>query len=262
MNDGPAMVATGGNGLDPANRPREAREAVILAGGKGVRLRPYKTLLPRPLVPIGQEHSVLEIALRQLADHGFTKARLGVGSLGQIVRAFIGDGSQWGIEIDYVNEEPPGGTIQPLLRALDDLPDHFLVMNGDVLTNLDYADLLASHIRSRAPITVATYQREHQLEPGAVDFPDHLFENFADTSVMTCSVSMGVYAVSRDALLPYRAGGPLAFDQLMLDLIERGTPPSTYHFDGYWLDIGRPDDHGAATLDPTGRESASLRAAT
>jgi NDP-sugar pyrophosphorylase family protein len=250
------------NGPASDGAPGDAREAVILAGGRGVRLRPYKTLLPSPLLPIGEEHSVLEIALRQLADHGFTKAHLGVGSLGQIVRAFIGDGSQWGIEIDYVNEEPPGGTIQPLLQALDDLPEHFLVMNGDLLTNLDYADLLASHIRSRAPITVATYQREHQLEPGAVDFPDHLFESFGETSVLTCSVSMGVYAMSRDALLPYRAGGPLSFDQLMLDLIERGSPPSTYHFDGYWRDIGRPDDRGgAAPRDPVGRERARLRLA-
>jgi NDP-sugar pyrophosphorylase family protein len=214
----------------------------VLDGGKGIRLRPYKTLLPPPLVPIGHEHSVLEIALRQLADHGFTKATLGVGNLGPIVRAFIGDGSQWGIGIEYVNEEPPGGTIQPVLSVLDDLPDHFLVMSGDVLTNLDYADLLTAHVRSGAPMTVATYQREHQLEPGAIDFPDVAFESFVQASFLTCSVSMGVYAVSRNAMLPYRSGGPLGFDQLMLDLIERGSPPSTYQFDGYWLDIGRPGE--------------------
>jgi mannose-1-phosphate guanylyltransferase len=231
------------------HRSLDAPEAVILAGGKGVRLRPYTTLLPRPLVPVGDEQSVLEVVLRQLGDQGFTRATLAIGSLGQIVRAFIGDGSQWGVDVEFVHEDSPAGTISPVMGMLDDLPEHFIVMNGDILTNLDFHELLACHVLSGAPLTVATYQREHQVEPGALDFPGQRFDNFAEMSVLSYSVSMGVYAVSRETLLPYRTGLPIGFDALMLDLIERGTPPSTYQFDGYWLDIGRPGDTGDTGWD-------------
>ncbi len=238
----------------------DSPEAVILAGGKGVRLRPYTTLLPQPLVPVGDEQSVLEVVLRQLSDQGFAKATLAIGSLGQIVRAFIGDGSQWGIDVDFVHEDCPPGTIRPVLRMIDELPEHFIVMNGDILTNLDFHELLAHHIRSGAPLTVATYQREHQVEPGALDFPGQHFDNFAELSVLSYSVSMGVYAVSRETLRPYGGGLPIGFDELMLDLIERGAPPSTYQFDGYWLDIGRPGEAGDAGWDAPLAQSHSFLA--
>ena len=246
-----AAAATQAERTGTGTGRRGAHEAVILSGGKGVRLRPYPTFLPDPLVPAGDEHSVLEVVLRQLADQDFARATLAIGDAGlaQIVRAFIGDGSQLGIAVDYLSEAAPVGTIWPILNALDELPEYFLVMSGDVLTNLNYADLLAAHEHSGASLTVATFQREHQLELGALDIHDQRFESFAETPVLRCSVSMGLYAVSRDTLLPYRAGLPMGFGELMLDLIERGTPPSTYRFDGYWLDIGRPDETGQTEWD-------------
>ncbi len=138
------------------------REAVILAGGKGVRLRPYTTLIPKPLVPIGDEHSILEIVLRQLAGSGFTKATIAIGHLGQLIRAYVGDGSQWGIEVDYVNEESPLGHHRARAHhRWTGCPSTSCVMNGDILTDLDYGDLLRSHVASGAPLTVATYGREH-----------------------------------------------------------------------------------------------------
>ncbi|HUZ09482.1 MAG TPA: nucleotidyltransferase family protein [Acidimicrobiales bacterium] len=239
---------------------RGTHEAVILSGGKGVRLRPYPNLLPEPLVPTGDEHSVLEVVLRQLADQDFAKATLAISDLGlgQIVRAFVGDGSQVGIAVDYVGETSPLGTIWPVLAALDDLPENFLVMSGDTLTDLDYADLLASHERSGASLTVAIYQREHQPDLGPLDPLDQHFESFAEASVLSCSISMGIYAVSREALLPYRGGLPLGFDELMLDLVERGTPPATYRFDGYWLEIGRPDETDETEWDVLTAESHSV----
>lgn len=230
-------------------------EAVILAGGRGVRLRPYTTLLPKPLVPLGDEHSVLEVILRQLAGSNFAKATIAVGHLGQIVRAYVGDGSQWGITVDYVGEESPLGTLGPVLAALDRLPEHFVVMNGDILTNLDYGDMLATHIRSKAPLTVATYRREHRVEFGVLDITDRRITSFAEKPVLTYSVSMGVYVLSRRALRCYQPGLPLGFDELMLDLIGRDCPPATYQFDGYWLDIGRPDDY-----DQANREFPTMKA--
>ena len=134
--------------------------AVVLAGGKGVRLRPYTTRLPKPLVPIGDEFSILDIVLSQLGQQGFSHATLAIGYLGNLIRAYVGDGSRWGIKIDYASEDVPLGTMGPVVQILDQLPEDFLVMNGDILTDLDYGTLLTQHISGGAPLTVATYQRQ------------------------------------------------------------------------------------------------------
>src|SRR5215212_3631788 len=125
--------------------PKTAPRAIIIAGGKGVRLRPYTTLIPKPLVPIGEHHSILEIVMRQLAEQGFEKVTLAIGHLGNLIRAYVGDGSQWGLDVDYFQEASPLGTIGPALMMLEHCPENFLVMNGDIITDIDYADLLRSH---------------------------------------------------------------------------------------------------------------------
>jgi NDP-mannose synthase len=225
------------------------RHVVILAGGKGVRLRPYTTIIPKPLVPIGDQYSILEIVLRQLADKGFERATLAIGHLGQLIRAYVGDGTQWGIEVDYVHEESPLGTIGPALMVLDRLPEHFLLMNGDILTDLDYSDLMDHHMSSGAPLTVATYQRVHQVDFGVLDITNHQVTSFTEKPPLSYSVSMGIYGVSKRHLERYTPGLPYGFDELMLDLIERGTLPASYQFNGFWLDIGRPDDYDEANRE-------------
>ncbi len=229
--------------------PTSGMEAVILAGGKGLRLRPYTTLIPKPLVPIGDEHSVLEVVMRQLAAQGFVRATLTVGYLGQLVQAYAGDGSQWGIEINYLTEESPLGTMGPVLRALDHLPEHFLVVNADVLTNLDFAGMLDAHVRSGAALTVATRSQEHRVEFGVLDIRDNHIRGFTEKPTMTYLVNMGIYAVSRDALAGYSPGLPYGFDELISDLIEAGEYPAMYEFDGRWVDIGRPDDYDRANQE-------------
>jgi NDP-mannose synthase len=224
-------------------------QAVILAGGKGLRLRPYTTLIPKPLVPIGDQHSVLEVVLRQLAGQGFARATLTIGYLGELVQAYARDGSQWGIKLSYLSEDSPLGTMGPVLRALDDLPEHFVVANADVLTNLDFADLLDQHIRSGAALTVATQSREHRVEFGVLDVRDNRIWGFREKPTMTYLVNMGIYAVSRDALARYSPGLPYGFDELISDLIDDGEYPNTYDFNGYWLDIGRPDDYDRANQE-------------
>ncbi|MEO6122956.1 MAG: sugar phosphate nucleotidyltransferase [Ilumatobacteraceae bacterium] len=225
-----------------------AREVVILAGGKGVRLRPYTTLIPKPLVPIG-DYSILEIVLRQLASRGFTKATLAIGHLGQLIRAYVGDGSQWGIEVEYLHEESPLGTIGPVIGALADCPEHFLIMNGDILTDIDYGHLLDTHIQSRAPLTVATYEREHKVDFGVLDITGCHVTRFREKPTYTYSVSMGVYAVAARTLRKYMAGLPFGFDDLILDLLSCGEEPASYPFSGFWLDIGRPDDYDRANAE-------------
>ena len=220
--------------------------AVILAGGKGVRLRPYTTRLPKPLVPIGDEFSILDVVLCQLARAGFRRATLAIGYLGNLIRAYVGDGSRWGILVDYADEDSPLGTIGPVLQILDDLPEEFLVMNGDVLTDLDYAQLLLRHITSGAPLTVATYRRQVSIDFGVLTALEGRITEFTEKPTIDYRVSMGVYGLSRRTLKQYQPGAPLGFDDLVLDLLAKGDPPREHAFEGYWLDIGRPDDYDRA----------------
>ncbi|SDW72312.1 Nucleotidyl transferase [Amycolatopsis xylanica] len=220
--------------------------AVILAGGRGVRLRPYTTALPKPLVPIGEEYAILDIILQQLRSYGFDQATLAIGHLGSLIQAFVGDGSKWGIRVDYAEEETPLSTIGPILNFLDRLPEDFLVMNGDVLTDLDYLALLEHHRQAKAPLTVATYQRQVKIDFGTLETSDGRITSFVEKPTLAYGVSMGVYAMSRKTLAPYPRNVPFGLDDLVLDLLARGDLPCSYDFGGYWLDIGRPDDYDEA----------------
>ncbi len=223
--------------------------AIILAGGRGVRLRPYTTSLPKPLMPIGDEFSILDIVLTQLAQRGFASATLAIGYLGNLIRSYVGDGSRWGMRVDFATEDTPLGTIGPVLQILDRLPDEFLVMNGDVLTDLDYADLLLQHMNDSAPLTVATYERQVKIDFGVLATMDGRVTEFTEKPTLTYRVSMGVYGMSKRTLAEYPCGIPLGFDELVLDLLAKNRPPKEFRFDGYWLDIGRPDDYDRANAE-------------
>jgi len=218
----------------------------ILAGGRGVRLRPYTTSLPKPLVPIGEEYAILDIILQQLKARGFTRVTLAIGHLGSLIRAFVGDGSRWGLAVDYSEEDQPLSTIGPLLNFIDRLPEHFLVMNGDVLTDLDYASLLNRHIQWGAPLTVATYQRQIKIDFGTLETVNGHIVKFSEKPTLSYGVSMGVYAMSRSMLAHCPKNIAYGFDDLVLDLLARRDRPRAYPFNGYWLDIGRPDDYDEA----------------
>lgn len=227
----------------------ELLHAVILAGGKGTRLRPFTITLPKPLVPIGEEGSILEIVIRQLASLGFGSATLAIGHFGELIEAYVGDGSRWGLRVDYAREDEPLGTMGPVVQVADRLPEHFLVLNGDTLTDLDYADLVRTHAASGAPITVATARRETRIEFGVLDVEDGRVAGFREKPAIPYTVAIGAYAVSRATLQRYAPGTPLGFDQLMRDLIERGDHPASYDFAGLWLDIGRPDEYDQVNME-------------
>jgi NDP-mannose synthase len=224
------------------------RHAVLLAGGRGTRLRPYTTSLPKPLVPLG-EQSIVEIVLRQLASRGFERATLAIGHLGQLIEAVVGDGSQWGISVDYVSEEEPLGTMGPVVANLDAFPDHFLVLNGDVLTDLDYAAVLERHVRQAPALTIATYRRRVPVDFGVLETDADRVVAFREKPTLDYTVSMGVYGITRSTLDGFAAGMPLGFDDLVLHLLETGARVDAYPFDGYWLDIGRPEDYDQANAD-------------
>jgi NDP-mannose synthase len=231
--------------------------AVLLAGGKGTRLRPYTASLPKPLVPLG-EQSIVEIVLRQLAARGFERATLAIGHLGHLIQAVVGDGSAWGIAVDYVTETEPLGTMGPVVANLDQFPEHFLVLNGDVLTDLDYAAVLARHVERSPALTIATYARQVPIEFGVLETDGDRVVAFREKPSLDYTVSMGVYGMSRSTLAGFEAGRPLGFDDLVLHLLEAGARIDAYPFDGYWLDIGRPEDYEQAVADYPGLRQALL----
>lgn len=215
--------------------------AVVLAGGKGMRLRPYTVVLPKPLMPVG-DYPILEVVVRQLARHGFDHVTMAVNHQVELIQTFFGDGRKWGIRIDYSIEHAPLSTMGPL-RLIEGLPEHFLIMNGDILTDLDFRVFFESHRDSGGVFTISSCVREHRIEYGVLDVKGGRLGGFREKPVVRYEVSMGVYAANRrilDLIPPDRAYG---FDTLMHDLLARRIPVGIRTHDGHWLDIGRPDDY-------------------
>lgn len=221
-----------------------SRRAVILAGGKGTRLRPYTVVLPKPLMPIG-EFPILEVIVKQLVASGFTHITMAVNHQAELIKAFFMDGGKWDVRIDYSLEDKPLGTMGPL-RLINDLPEHFLVMNGDILTDLDYMSFHDNHIKSDAIFTISSYIREQLVDYGVLDTRDGILVSLREKPRMNYEVSMGVYMMSRQALDFIPAGSSYGFDHLMHDLVASKKNASVRRFSGYWLDIGRPDDYAQA----------------
>ncbi len=219
--------------------------AVILAGGRGSRLKPYTTVFPKPLVPVGDQ-PILELVLRQLAASGFTHVTLALGHLGSLIQAFCGDGSRWGLTIEYSFEDHPLGTAGPL--ALANPPEeYFLAMNGDLLTSLDYGDLLRTHMRSGQLATITVYDKKVPIDLGVLEFgPDGKLSRYIEKPTLSYTVSTGIYAFHRRILDFIPAGQRLDFPDLVRTLIERGESLGAHRFEGQWLDIGRPEDHALA----------------
>lgn len=221
--------------------------AVILAGGKGQRLRPYTTVLPKPLMPIG-DMPILEVVLRQLKSAGVTRVTMAVGYLAELMQAFFGDGKRLGLQIDYSFEAKPLGTVGPLtlIPSLAEEPD-FLMMNGDVLTTIDYSKLLARHHESGAEVTIATYPREVKIDFGVIESDSaNMLTGYVEKPHFDYRVSMGIYCFKSSVLRDLRPGEYLDFPDLIKSLLAGGRKVASYPFDGYWLDMGRPDDYATA----------------
>lgn len=217
--------------------------AIILAGGKGTRLRPYTTLIPKPLVPLGGKYSILEIIIMQLAKSGFTHITLAVNHLSHLIMSYFGDGSRLGIKIDYSLEEGELSTIGPL-TLIDDLPENFLVMNGDILCDLDYKEFLNTHIDSSSRVSVSAYRRQVNIDFGVLHYDDsgHLTE-FQEKPSYDFDVSMGIYCINRSVIEALPTGIKYGFDNLMIDGLQNKQNIDICPFSGFWLDIGRPDDY-------------------
>jgi len=220
--------------------------AVILAGGRGRRLEPYTICFPKPLVPVG-EMPILEIVLRQLRLAGCRRATLAVGHLAELIMAYFEDGGRVGVDLTYSREEKPLGTVGPL-ALMDDLPENFIVMNGDVLTTLRYDRLFDYHVENDADLTIACHRCNAAIDLGVVQF-DGEFQvtDYIEKPKLPYDVSMGVYVFNRRVLDLVTPGEYLDLPTLVLKLVEAGRTVKVFMSAAMWLDIGRPSDYAAAT---------------
>jgi NDP-mannose synthase len=219
-------------------------QAVILAGGKGTRLRPYTICIPKPLVPI-DDIPILEIVLRQLKYYGFTEVIIAVNHLADIIMAFFGKGEKYGLNIRYSIENKPLGTAAPL-RLIHDLEDTFLVMNGDVLTTLNYRAFLDFHKKNSCDVSISNYKKEVKIDLGVLSIEQSRFVDYIEKPTYKFDVSMGIYAMQLDSLEYIPKNQYYDIPEFILKLHQNNKKISCFDDNCYWLDIGRPDDYETA----------------
>jgi NDP-sugar pyrophosphorylase family protein len=223
-------------------------KAVILAGGRGTRLAPYTTSLPKPLVPVG-DRPIIDIIVHQLQSQGIVNITLAVGHLAELFIAHFGDGSRFGVRIEYSREQAPLGTAGPL-GLVAGLSERFVVMNGDVLTDLDVRVMAARHAASGAVCTVAACPREVAIDLGVVEFDAaNRLTAYREKPVHRYRASMGVYVMEPRVLDFVAPNTVLDLPDLMTRLVDAGEMVMVHPFDGYWLDIGSPPDYAKAVAD-------------
>lgn len=216
--------------------------AVIQAGGKGVRLQPYTTLLPKPLMPVG-DLPVIEVIIKWLRRWGVRKTYITVGHLGSLIRALCGDGEQWDVEINYNQEREPMGTIGALKMLKGELKETFFNVNGDLITDLNLRALRACHVQHGGLITVAVTERIVKSELGVFEIENDQMVDFHEKPTMKYQASCGAYCMEPAILDFIPNGGPFGFDDLMNTMLDQKLPVWVYRHDGLWLDIGREEDY-------------------
>jgi NDP-mannose synthase len=217
-------------------------KAVIMAGGKGTRLRPYTFVLPKPLMPVGDQ-PIIEISLKWLRRWGVKKVLIATGYLGHLIPALCGDGSQWDMEIIYSQEIEPLGTIGGLRLIQHHLTETFLVLNGDLITDLDLGAFIALHQQQGGLITIAVTQKPITLDLGVLENHNNgRLTGFREKPTLEFQVSMGIYCMEPEILDLIPKGVPFGFDNLMYEMLARNLPVDLYRHNGLWMDIGRQED--------------------
>lgn len=233
-------------------------KGVVLAGGKGARLSPYTKILPKPLMPIG-DMPILEVILHQMKSAGIDEVILTVGHLSELLRAFFNDGKRLGIHIDYSYEDKPLGTAGPL-ALIQGLDDTFLVTNGDVLTTLDFREIIDYHKTNNAITTIAAHHRQEKIDLGVLQFDgNYKVKGYVEKPTYDYMVSMGVYVFEPIALSYIPKGEYLDFPDLVKIMISQGEKVLGFPFEGYWQDLGRPADYERAAVDFEAMRSQFLR---
>jgi mannose-1-phosphate guanylyltransferase len=230
--------------------------AVIQAGGRGTRLSPYSTVLPKALMPI-DEQTVIDKLLDRFSDAGVKKVYITVSRFGPLIRSYCGDGGRWGLEIEYVAEDEPLGTIGPLNALRSRLTEPFFVSNSDVFADVALAEVLAEHEADEAPLTVVVTHQDVKIAYGVLDHDNGRVTTFREKPTEEFSVSTGIYVMDLGIFEFIPPDGPFNFDDLMRVMLERDAPIHVYEHLGVWVDIGRIEDlrraqERAAMSLPTG----------
>ena len=222
------------------------KRAIILAGGKGTRLRPYTKVFPKPMMPIGK-FIILEIVIKQLKFYGFKHITISVGHQANLIKAFFGNGSKFKISIDYSLEKKPLGTMGPL-KIIKDLPQNFLVLNGDVLTDLNFDKFYNYHIKKRNLFSISSFERNEMIDYGLLETnKNDSLVKFLEKPKRNFNVSMGIYMLNKDILKYIPNKKFFGFDNLMIKLLKLKKKIKVKKHMGYWQDIGRPSDYLLAT---------------
>lgn len=235
--------------------------AIVLAGGKGARLRPFTHVFPKPLMPLGdvEPMPILEVVLRQLGRHEFRDVTIITGYLTELIEAFCGNGQRFGARIEYCRELTPLGTAGGL--ALVNRPKApVLVLNGDILTTLNFEAMSAFHCGRKASATIAAYPREVRIDFGVLEFGDdpNILAGYREKPVIPYQVSMGLYMLDPAAWDYLTPGEPQGMPDLLEAMRGDGLPVHCFRQDCEWLDIGRHDDYAAANDLFERRRSAFL----
>lgn len=220
-------------------------QTVILAGGQGSRLRPYTTILPKPLMPVG-DLPIAEIIIRQLKHYGLTSIAIATGHLSGLIQSFFGDGRRWGVNIQYIFEDRPLGTAGAL-KLVENLDDDFLVMNGDILTDVNLKDLFAYHRRKKAQATIVCKERVVKADFGVLEIDRHeQLIDYIEKPEHRSYVSTGINILSRECQKYIKSKEFLGMPDLMIRLKKSRKKVSCFKMSGVWLDLGRLDDLEAA----------------
>lgn len=223
-------------------------KAVVLAGGRGTRLRPYTQILPKPLMPIG-DMPILEVILRQMKAAGVNEVVLAVGHLSELLRTFFQNGERLGMEIAYSYEDQPLGTAGPI-ALIDGLDDTFIVTNGDVLTTMDFRALIDYHKAQDATATIAVHERYVKIDLGVIQWDGgHRVTGYIEKPTYDYNVSMGIYVFEPRVLSFIPHSQYLDFPNLVINLIDAGEKVVGYCCNDYWQDLGNPTDYENAAKD-------------
>lgn len=224
----------------------QVKRAIILAGGLGTRLYPYTVVFPKPLVPVS-DMPILEIIIRQLSHYNFEHVTIAVNHQAELIRAYFGSGEKWNIKIDYSLEDKPLSTMGPL-TLIKDLPENFLIMNGDILTDLNFLDFANYHCDQKSVFTISSFKRIESVDYGVLKVSKkNILEGFKEKPQVDYHVSMGIYMANKKILEIIPKNTFYGFDNLMTDLIKSHLPPMVKDHTGEWLDIGRPSDYAIST---------------
>lgn len=233
-------------------------QAVILAGGRGIRLKPYTTVFPKPLMPIG-DIPILEVVIRQLKYYGFKDVIMATGYLQELIQAFFNNGKKWGVNISYSHEDKPLGTVAPL-KLIQNLQDDFLVMNGDVLTTIDFGKFFQYHKNKNGICTIAAYNYPTKISLGVLESNENdELSSYTEKPTVTHDVSMGIYAFRKEVLEYIPKNVYYDFPQLIGDLLNDQKKVMCYRFDDRWLDIGLPGDYENAVEEFNSNKSSFLK---